>query len=97
MNSVIVQTRLAKTEDWYDGREVWMKVDFTCTGDIHLWDVDGALPCLIDAVMLGMLSSESTRTRSPDGWIMWIQATKRLFIRDTTRVIVGEGDVRGSI
>lgn len=85
MGQVKVETALAKKHAWTDGTEVQMFVYFYVKQGVHTFDIDGAMPCLVDAVFAGLAPQ---RKNPPDGWVMRMIVIKTLADRDATRVVV---------
>ena len=85
MEATALQVRLARKATWQPGMEMVVVVQFVCQ-DMHAWDLDGALPCLMDAVCAGLMPAD--RKRPPDEYVVELTARKVRGNADVTSVSV---------
>ena len=75
MAETALQVRLARKGVWKKGMDVQVWVVMHCADKgAWKWDLDGALPCLVDAVMAGLMPED--RKRPPDEYVTHIDAWK---------------------
>jgi hypothetical protein len=86
METTALLCRAQRKGAWQAGMEVILDVRIEAHA-LHTFDLDGALPCLVDAVMMGLADGVN---RPPDAWIVEITAGKVRCAqgRDGTRVKV---------
>lgn len=86
MDTTAFMVRKARVRAWTWGRPIHMTVCLYAR-TLYKWDLDGALPCLVDAVMAGL--SDGTK-RPPDQWIVHIDAGKERAEAPCVHVVVEE-------
>jgi Holliday junction resolvase RusA-like endonuclease len=92
MEEVAFSVRRKRTAFWQKGMDMEMFVVVHCS-DKGVWkfDLDGALPCLVDAVCEGLMPDD--RKRPPDEYITHLEAWKLRDDKDGVLVRV-EGTLR---
>lgn len=87
MEAVAFDVHHQRKMAWEPGMHLTIIVRFWCTEN-HLWkwDVDGALPCLVDAVCAGLMPDD--RKRPPDEWVTTLLAIKEKADWDSTHITV---------
>lgn len=95
MDDVIIQVRRAKTRSWMPDEDVSLVVEIVVVRGLHKFDLDGALPVLVDAIMAGLIAP-TMECRAPDQWVTHIQASKRLGDKDATQCKVCSDERRAT-
>lgn len=76
MEQTAAQVRRDRKRSWSEGAEMRFHVVLNCSKKhMHKIDLDGILPCLIDAVCAGLVG-DNERMRPPDQWVVGVEAWK---------------------
>jgi hypothetical protein len=85
MEAVAFEVRLQRKAVLPPSTPIAISVVITVTKGLHTFDLDGALPCLVDAVFTGLSDSAG---RPPDQWLDSMTVSKQFTCRDETHVEV---------